>query len=651
MRDAETMLAIIGERGRRGLHLEDVYRRLYNPDLYLRAYGRIYRNAGAMTGGGTGETVDGMSMRKIMGIIEKLRCERYRWTPVRRTCIPKKGGRLRPLGIPSWSDKLLQEVMRSLLEAYFEPQFSDLSHGFRPGRGCHTALQSIYCSWYGVKWFIEGDIKGHFDNIDHTVLLAILREKIHDNRFLGLVEDLLGAGFLEEWTYRPTLSGTPQGGVISPLLANIYLDRLDRYVEMTLIPEHTRGDVKRRTGEYSRLSAQIRRLKVRGGDRDEIRALVHERRKVRSVDDFDPGYRRLRYIRYADDFLLGFDGPKGEAEEIREKLRGTLERELRLELSQEKTLITHAGTEPARFLGYEVSVLRTKGVRRGVHGHPALRVPSQVIEGKVARYMKVGRPAQRPELRNEDDFSIVALYGAEYRGIVQYYAYAQNRHWLHRLAWAMELSLLRTLAGKHKSTARKMNRRFGGKVIDRHGRAVKCIQAIVERGEKPPLIARFGGISLAPEPFAEIFDRPLDRDRIARRSEVLERLLADECELCGSKGRVEVHHVRKLADLRVKGRKEKSLWTRVMASRRRKTLIVCAACHDDIHAGRSLGSPPLARTPLESRVMGNYQARFGGGPTEKGRVDRHLAGGLPYSPYYRVMTGSERMPVFIEQRI
>jgi group II intron reverse transcriptase/maturase len=592
MRDAETTLAIIGERGRRGLHLEDVYRRLYNRDLYLRAYGRIYRNAGAMTEGGTGETVDGMSMGKIMDIIEKLRYERYRWAPVRRTYIPKKGGRLRPLGIPSWSDKLLQEVIRSLLEAYFEPQFSDLSHGFRPGRGCHTALRSIYCSWYGVKWFVEGDIKGCFDNIDHDILLAILREKVRDNRFLVLIENLLKAGYLEEWCYRPTLSGTPQGGIVSPLLANIYLDRLDKFVEQTLIPEYTRGNVKRRTGEYSRLSARIRQLKVRGGSREEIRALVRERKKVRSVDDFDPAYRRLRYVRYADDFLLGFDGPKGEAEAIKEKLRGFLEQELRLELSQEKTLITHAGTEPAKFLGYEIGTLRTKGARRGVHGHPVLRVPAQVIEGKVARYMQGGRPARRPELRNEDDFSIVALYGAEYRGIVQYYAYAQNRHWLHRLTWAMELSLLRTLAGKHKSTARKMNRRFGGKIIDRHGKVVKCIRVIVERGEKPPLIARFGGISLVPEPFAEIRDLPLDRDRIARRSEVLERLLADECELCGSRGEVEVHHIRKLADLHVKGRKEKPLWVRVMASRRRKTLIVCAACHDDIHAGRSLGRPP-----------------------------------------------------------
>jgi group II intron reverse transcriptase/maturase len=216
MRNAETTLAIIEDRGKRGLPLEDVYRQLYNPDLYLRAYGRLYRNDGAMTEGTTTETVDGMSQRKIGEIIGLLGLERFRWTPVRRVQIPKGNGKTRPLGIPTWSDKLLQEVMRSVLEAYYEPQFSPTSHGFRPGRGCHTTLKDIFHAWKGTKWFIEGDIKGCFDNIDHEILLSILREKIHEHRFLILVESLLKAGYLELWDYRPTLSGTPQGGIITP---------------------------------------------------------------------------------------------------------------------------------------------------------------------------------------------------------------------------------------------------------------------------------------------------------------------------------------------------------------------------------------------------------------------------------------------------
>src|SRR3954452_9603755 len=253
MRDAETTLAIIQERGRKRLHLEDVYRRLFNPDLYLRAYGRISRNAGALTKGVTGETVDGMSLGKIGAVIDDVRHERYRWTPVRRILIPKANGKMRPLGIPTWSDKLLQEVMRSVLEAYYEPQFSDHSHGFRPGLGCDTALQDISQHWKGTKWFIEGDIKGCFDNIDHSVLLSILGEKIHDNRFLRLIENMLKAGYLEQWSFNPTLSGTPQGGIASPLLANIYLDRLDKHVETTISPAYDRGGKKRLNPEYVRL--------------------------------------------------------------------------------------------------------------------------------------------------------------------------------------------------------------------------------------------------------------------------------------------------------------------------------------------------------------------------------------------------------------
>jgi group II intron reverse transcriptase/maturase len=302
MRDAETTLLIIEDRGKKNLPLEDVYRRLYNPDLYLRAYGRLYRNEGAMTRGVTEETVDGMSQEKILDIIEKLRCERYQWTPVRRTYIEKKGStKMRPLGIPTWTDKLLQEVMRSILEAYYEPQFSPRSHGFRPRRGCHTALKEIFHTWTGTRWFIEGDIKGCFDNIDHQVLLSILRDRIHDNRFLILVENLLKAGYLEEWDHRPTLSGTPQGGIVSPLLANIYMDRLDDFVGMTLIPRYTRGETRRRNKDYIRLNAKIQELRKEGADETALKPLKKEARRIGHGDQHDPDYRRLRYIRYADD--------------------------------------------------------------------------------------------------------------------------------------------------------------------------------------------------------------------------------------------------------------------------------------------------------------------------------------------------------------
>ena len=247
MQDAETVLNVIRERGERGLPLENIYRLLYNRNLYLRAYGRLYSNQGAMTKVTTAETVDGMSLAKIDRIIDALRYERFRWTPVRRVNIPKPNGKTRPLGIPTWTDKLLQEVIRMILEAYYEPQFSDRSHGFRPDRGCHSALSNVTTHWTGVRWFVEGDIKGCFDNINHEVMLSVLGEKLHDNRFLRLLKYLLKAGYMEDWKYGRTLSGTPQGGVVSPVLANVYLDRLDKFVETMLIPAYTRGTA--RTGD------------------------------------------------------------------------------------------------------------------------------------------------------------------------------------------------------------------------------------------------------------------------------------------------------------------------------------------------------------------------------------------------------------------
>ncbi len=215
MQNAETVLDVLRERGRRGLPLDRLYRQLFNPQLYLLAYGRLYSNKGAMTPGATGETVDGMSLRKIEVIIEALRDERYRWSPVKRIHIPKKNGKTRPLGLPPWSDKLVGEVVRLLLEAYYEPTFSDLSHGFRPGRGCHTALRHVADTWTGTTWFIEGDVADCFGSFDHQIMLSTLAQRIHDGRFLRLMRNMLEAGYLEDWVWNATLSGVPQGSLCS----------------------------------------------------------------------------------------------------------------------------------------------------------------------------------------------------------------------------------------------------------------------------------------------------------------------------------------------------------------------------------------------------------------------------------------------------
>ena len=364
MQSAKAYLELVRERGKRGLPLERVYRQLFNTDLYLSAYGKIYRNAGAMTRGVTDETPDGMSLAKIGSIIEALRYERYQWKSARRTYISKTNGKKSPLGLPVWSDKLVQEVLREILEAYFEPTFSQSSHGFRKGRGCHTALREIYRHWVGTVWFIEGDISDCFGSFNHELLLNILSERIHDGRFLALMRKLLDAGYLEDWQFHTTLSGVPQGGVISPLLSNVLLDKLDKYVEAVLIPMYTQGEKKRRNPEYVQLINQSNRQR-RKGNTDKAMQLYKQAQQLPSVDPFDPDYRRLKYVRYADDFLLGFVGPREEAEEIKQHIEAFLRDTLKLELSKTKTLITHARSEAARFLGYGATRLVQTGPSQG----------------------------------------------------------------------------------------------------------------------------------------------------------------------------------------------------------------------------------------------------------------------------------------------
>jgi group II intron reverse transcriptase/maturase len=594
MRNAETVLGILCECGKRGLPLDDLYRQLYNPRLYLPAYGRIYRNHGAMTPGVTAETVDGMSLARIGAIIEDLRNERFHWTPVRRVYIEKKHStKKRPLGIPTWRDKLLQEVMRSLLEAYYEPQFRPTSHGFRPGRGCHTALTHIHRTWHGTTWFIEGDIAQCFDRLDHAVLLSILRERIHDNRFLRLVEGLLQAGYLEDWRYHTTLSGTPQGGVLSPLLANLYLDRLDAYVEDVLFPAFNRGDKRQANPEYEHVRKQALRAQ-RQGLPEEARTLRRQMQTLPSVILDDLTYRRLRYVRYADDFLLGFTGPREEAEEIRRQLGVFLQDSLKLELSESKTLITHARTQAACFLGYELHVIHedthrdSKG-RRSINGQVGLRVPLHVIEEKRTPYLRGTTPIHRTERTSDSVFSIVSQFQQEYRGVVEYYRLAYNLHRFRALEWTMEQSLVKTLAHKLRLSGAQVYRRFQVTLQTDHG-ARRVLQVTVNRGrEKPPLVAQWGDISLARRPNATLQDHPMPVWNV--RTELEQRLLANSCELCGSEEDVEVHHVRGLKDLHRQGRRERPQWMLVMATRRRKTLVCCRECHEAIHHGQHDGTP------------------------------------------------------------
>jgi len=584
MQPAEVVLNVLRERGRKGLPCEQLYRQLFNRDLYFLAYGKIYSNKGSMTPGASEETADGMSEEKIEQIIGLMRQEKYRFSPARRVYIPKKNGKLRPLGMPTWSDKLVGEVVRLLLEAFYEPQFSDSSHGFRRFRGCHTALREINNTWTGTAWFVEGDISDCFGSLDHEILLGILAEKIRDNRFLRLIRHMLKAGYLEEWTYRDTLSGVPQGGTVSPILSSIYLDKLDKFVEQELIPQYTRGATRAANPAYRQADALLRRARRRG-DRAEARRLALEMRTLPSTDPMDPGYRRLKYIRYADDHILGFAGPKAEAEEIKAKLATFLQETLGLELNQQKTLITHARSQRARFLGYHITVqhsgTKISNGRRSANGKIALKVPPDVITARCARYRKHGKPWHRPRLQNLDDYDIVRVYGAEYRGVVNYYLLAQDAWRLRTLRWHAETSMLKTLALKHKSAVAKMAARHKAKVITGDGPRT-CFEARRKRTGKPDLVARFGGIILRQDRRAVITEPVPLRVRVPRK-ELLARLRQRECELCETGTTVAVHQVTGLRELGKPGPGQPA-WAALMARMRRKTLIICAPCHDWIHA-------------------------------------------------------------------
>jgi group II intron reverse transcriptase/maturase len=606
MQSAETVLGVLRERGRRNLPCNELYRQMFNPQLYLLAWGRIYSNKGAMTPGITGETPDGMSLARIGRVIYALRHERFRFRPVKRAYIPKKNGKKRPLGLPSWTDKLVSEVMRLLLEAYFEPQFSDRSHGFRPRRGCHTALREVADTWTGTTWFIEGDIARCFDSLDHEIMLRILGEKIHDNRFLRLVRNMLNAGYLEDWTWHATLSGAPQGGILSPVLSNIYLHKLDIFAETVLMPEYTRGKLRERNPEYRRVETEIRQARRRG-DHAGVRALRKRLHSLPSQDMYDPGYRRLRYVRYADDTLIGFTGPKAEAEEVKQRLGQFLRDDLHLEMSQEKTLITHAKTGAARFLGYEITVQkddrrseRRKGPRRqrrSANGAVRLHVPADVIKAHCAPYLEHGQPARLTTMLNYDDYTIVSIYAARYRGIVNYYLLACDVHRLNRLHWVMQSSLLCSLANKHRSTMSKMARKYKA-TTDTPAGPRKCIQASITRAPgRKPVITHFGGIPLTRQKNAIILDQN-PAHRHPRQREVVRRLLAGECELCGQATKTQAHQIRRLSDLSQPGQ-ETPPWAALMAKMRRKTLMVCPACHDGIH-GANDRAP---RQSPESRML------------------------------------------------
>lgn len=586
----------------RSYTFERLYRNLYNRELFLLAYENIYASQGNMTKGTDGKTIDAMSLNRIDGIIASLKDESYQPQPSRRTYIPKKNGKMRPLGIPSFDDKLLQECVRLLLEAVYEGSFAKNSHGFRPNHSCHTALSQVQVCFTGVKWFVEGDIKGFFDNINHEVMIGILAERIKDEKFLRLIRKFLKAGYLEGWHYRNTYSGTPQGGIISPILANIYLDKLDRYLEelKKRFDKGTERAVYPETYELEKKRGVIAK-KLRNTNSEEERRLLTE--KIHEIDrekltmpysdPFDTSFKRLQYVRYADDFLIGVIGSKEDAIAIKEKVKAFVAETLKLELSDEKTLITHS-EKSARFLGYDIYVRRSAATKRNktgrlcrhLNGTVCLEMPHELMRKKLIEYgaMTIEKTVHgkdnwkakaRYYLKDNDDLEILDQYNSEIRGFRNYYRIANNAAHASSFGYIMQYSMFKTFATKYRTTMRRMitklriGKNFGVRFIDKKEKSKTRLFYNEGFARKP--LQKNAVVDVIPNTVM-----------YSSKTSLMARLSAGQCELCGKTDcEIEIHHVRKLKDL-----KGKNYWERFMIARNRKTLALCIDCHEQLHNGK-----------------------------------------------------------------
>lgn len=575
-----------------------LYRYMLRPDIYYVAYQNLYANSGASTKGIDDDTADGFSEEKVNKIIEMLSSETYSPKAVRREYIEKKNSsKKRPLGIPTFTDKLVGEVLRMILEAVYEPIFSNHSHGFRPQRSCHTALKSLKNEFTGAKWFIEGDIKGCFDNIDHHVLVNVINSKVKDAKLIKLVWKFLKAGYMEDSKYYQTYSGCPQGGVVSPILANIYLNELDKYAQKLADDFHKSADrvytkeYSDTTGEITKISKQLK--SAMGQEKTELlkrkKELQNIRRQLPCKSQTD---KVMKYIRYADDFIIAIKGDKFDCEQIKKQLSTFINETLKMELSEEKTLITHSNNY-ARFLGYDIRVRRDNTVKpngnhlqRTLNGKVELNIP---FEDKIMPFMFSKsiikqntngeiEPIARKYLYGCTDFEILSAFNSELRGICNYYSLASNFNRLTYFAYLMEYSCLKTLAGKHKTTARKIRKKYKLKIKSKKW----AIPYETKKGTSYREFANFMECKKTKSCDDSLVDYAVLH--ATTRTTFEDRLKAKECELCGKTNVIlEIHHVNKVKNL-----KGKEFWEMVMIAKRRKTIAVCKSCHVKIHHPKSL---------------------------------------------------------------
>lgn len=599
MRNPENVLNSLQTHSTQPEYVYDrLYKNLYNPEFYLQAYQNIYANQGNMTPGVDGKTIDAMSIERMERLIAALKDESYHPNPSRRTYIPKKNGKMRPLGIPSVDDKLIQEAVRMILEAIYEGSFEDTSHGFRPNKSCHTALRQIQNRFTRCKWFVEGDIKGFFDHIDHEMMIQILQKRIADERFLRLIRKFLRAGYMESTKLHATYSGTPQGGIISPILANIYLDQLDKYMK-EYKQAFAKGKKREVLKSYTRISDKRHRLlgrleKPQGEERvqllAELKSLDQVHKSMPRSNAMDANFRRLQYTRYADDFLVGIIGSKADAEQAKADIGAFIWERLRLELSEDKTLVTNA-TDKARFLGFDIRAREqsnlTRKTKRGCYarnygGHIVLEVPTDLIQKKLlglgAMELKqhdgteTWRPVRRTALICRTDLSILDQYNGEIRGFCNYYSIANNSSKLHKFRYILEYSLYKTLACKYRTHQKsiidkyRIGKDFGISFQDNNGR------------ERVRLLWK-GSLASKSFPLGAEADTIHKAKGILKKPSLATRLRAGVCEWCGVKTLdLTMHQVKSLKEL------DGSIaWAAFMKKINRKTLVVCDCCHRKMH--------------------------------------------------------------------
>ena len=603
MRNPYIVLETLSEKSEDSSYkFERLYRNLYNLDFYCLAYLNIHANKGSMTPGSDNETIDRMSLKRIDNIIASMKDHSYQPKPAKRTYITKKNGKPRPLGIPSSDDKLVQEVVRMILESIYEPSLSENSHGFRPEKSCHTALSQIQNSFTGVRWFIEGDIQSCFDSFDHHVLINILRRRIADEYFIALIWKLLKAGYMEQWTYNHTYSGTPQGSGVSPLLANIYLNELDTFMDKYKGNFDT-GKSAKRNPEYKRelkKSCDIRSKNAQVWnelDQQSKAAARKEQRKQQRIAQSlpttvtnDPHFKRVVYCRYADDFLIGVIGNKHDAEVIKADIGQFLQEKLKLTMSDEKTKVTH-GKDKARFLGYDITIRKNPQQKRNKNGNVvrtgsgriALYVPYEKWRDKLLDYgaMKIckgvnngekWKPIHRGFLTNKPDIEIINRFNAEVRGLYNYYKLAHNASVISKFAHIMKYSMYKTFARKYEKSV--------GYIITKFSRNGEFRIPYTTKSGPKYCVFHNTGFGRKEFPFKNEVDILQKCMKEFRPLKLIRRLKTGICELCGKKNiEISMHHVKKLKDLT-----DRSTWEKLMKKKRRKSLAVCFDCHELIHS-------------------------------------------------------------------